>query len=764
MSPTAPSPEERHPPPPDSMPARRGFGAAAGGSAALVPMVPAAAATAAPSEQPRSRGALVRVTQPELARRKAIERTRGRLVLAAGGFALLFGAVGLKLALATVFDPAKPRRTAAAAGVAIAPTAPAAARPAGPRAPIVDRNGELLAVSLPITALAANPREIHNPAEAADRLRTVLPELDRERLIQRLSGDRQFTYIHRSLTPRQQQAVNDLGIPGVFFEEAERRYYPQGRAAVHVLGAVDVDGNGIAGVERSFDERLRRGEALRLSLDVRVQLALRDAVQRAISEFNGIGGAGVLLDVNTGEVLGMVSLPDYDASDPAGLQRRAGGSGNTTPAAQSERARDREQRERQANDPRFNRVTVGVYEPGSTFKLMTAAMALEYGVVQPWNGFSAAAPIRYGRFTINDFRGKGRWLALPEIIAYSSNIASAHMAAAVGPTRHREFMVRMGMGSRLQIELPERAVPLIPRPQDWREINTMTIGFGHGISVTPLHVVTGVAALANGGIYRQPTLLAQPPGTVRPGTRVISERTSDIIRRLMRLVVTEGSGRSAEVAGYFVGGKTGTAQKTGPRGGYLPNKRIAAFVGAFPIHAPRYALYVMVDEPKPNARSHGYATAGWVAAPAAHMVISRVAPILGLLPETDRAQEIAQRIAMPMNGRITLPPMGERPEWILAQEAAAAAASGRSGGNTAGGAARSGGTRPARAPSPAAGTPPPGGGRAPAAAVPPRSTTPPTRPTTAPPAAGLGTATPGRRAAEASPASPARETRLVQAR
>ncbi|MBW8271509.1 peptidoglycan D,D-transpeptidase FtsI family protein, partial [Caldovatus aquaticus] len=672
--------------------------------------VPAAPGGGAPRH--RTGTALVRVTQPELARRALLERTRGRLVLAASGFGLLFGAVAFKLAVATVFDPAQPRRTAAAAGVAPAPPrqgaeggAPAAApapRTAGRRAPIVDRNGELLAVSLPIAALAANPREILDPVEAADRLRTVLPELDRERLIQRLSGDRQFVYIHRSLTPRQQQAVNDLGIAGVFFEEAERRYYPQGRAAVHVLGTVDVDGNGIAGVERSFDERLRRGgEPLRLSLDLRVQLALRDAVQHAITEFNGIGGAGVLMDVNTGEVLGMVSLPDYDPSDPAAQQQPGGGG---TPAGQSEREREREQRERQSNDPRFNRVTVGVYEPGSTFKLMTAAMALEYGTVQPWGGYSAAAPIRYGRFTINDFKGKGRWLALPEIIAYSSNIASAHMAAAVGPSRHREFLVRMGMAARLQIELPERALPLVPRPQDWREINTMTIGFGHGISVTPLHVVTGVAALANGGIYRQPTLLAQPPGTVREGTRVVSEGTSNLLRRLMRLVVTEGSGRSAEVPGYFVGGKTGTAQKTGPRGGYLPNKRIAAFVGAFPIHAPRYALYVMVDEPKPNARSHGYATAGWVAAPAAHMVISRVAPILGLLPETDRAQEIAQQIAMPMNGRIAPPPMGARPEWVLAQQAAAAAAAQQAAAGRAGASgARGGAARPARGPSPAAG-------------------------------------------------------------
>jgi cell division protein FtsI (penicillin-binding protein 3) len=223
-------------------------------------------------------------------------------------------------------------------------------------------------------------------------------------------------------------------------------------------------------------------------------------------------------------------------------------------------------------------------------------------------------------------------------------------------------MVRLGMGSRLGIELPETALPLIPRTQDWREINTMTVGFGHGISVTPLHVVTGVSALANGGILRQPTLLARAPGDVAEGTRVISERTSDTMRRLMRVVVTEGSGRTAEVPGYFVGGKTGTAQKTGPRGGYLENKRIAAFVGAFPMNAPRFAIYVMVDEPKPNARSHGYATAGWVAAPAAAMVIRSVAPILGMVPETERAAEIQASIAIPLQpGRPSAAPRTASP-------------------------------------------------------------------------------------------------------
>ncbi len=592
------------------------------------------------TERPRTE--IVKVTRPELARRAILNRTRSRLIVAASGFGVLFGAVALGLADAMVFDPAEPRRLHAMA---------AAQRPVEhqpQRGPITDRNGEILAVSLPVTALYANQREIQDPAGTARRLARILPQLDEERVTARLTGDRQFAYIARSLTPREQQAVNSLGVPGLYFEQAERRAYPQGRAAAHILGGVDVDGNGIAGVEKYFDERLRglRTSPLRLSIDVRVQLALRDAVQRAMTDFNGIGGTGILMDVQTGEVIGMISLPDFDLSDPVTREDR--------PMT----------REEQGNNPRFNRLTVGVYEPGSTFKLFTAAAALELGVMNVWNGYDASRPIRIGRHEINDFRGKNRWLALPEIIAYSSNLASAHMAVAIGTQRHREFMVRLQMGSRLQIELPEVALPLIPRPQDWREINTMTIGFGHGISVTPLHVVNATAALANGGILRQPTLLARPPGEVVEGTRVISERTSETMRRLMRAAVTEGSAKGADIPGYFVGGKTGTAQKTGPRGGYLENKRIAAFVGAFPMHAPRYAIYVMVDEPKPNARSHGFATAGWVAAPAAGMVIRSVAPILGMMPETERMAEIQASIHIPLQpGRPAAParPVGTPP-------------------------------------------------------------------------------------------------------
>ncbi|MFL1464092.1 peptidoglycan D,D-transpeptidase FtsI family protein [Roseococcus sp. DSY-14] len=556
--------------------------------------------------------ALVRVPPAEAVMRA---RLRGRLLVAAAGFAVLFGAVALKLTDATVLDPASSR-------IATTPRHAAAVEAPVSRAEITDRNGEILAVTVRGTALYARPPQIDDPARVADQLVRILPHLDRERLVQRLSPPRQFAYIDRFITPRQEQAINDLGILGLHFEVAERRTYPRGRDASHVLGVVDVDGQGIAGVEKWFDERLRVDRRpLRLSIDIRIQRELREAAAWAIERFSGIGGAAIMMDVHTAEVLGMVSLPDFAAADLA-----------TSPPEQ-----------------RFNRAVTGVYEPGSTFKLLTTAMALELGTVQLHSGFDASRPIRVGRHEINDFRGKNRWLTVPEIIAYSSNLGTAHMAMTLGPQRHREFMGRFGNLQRLGVELPEAAVPLVPSRQNWRDLNTMTIGFGHGISVTPLHVVNATAAIANGGILRQPTILSVPEGTEREGARIISERTSEQMRRLMRVAVTEGSARGADSPGYFIGGKTGTAQKTNERGQYMENRRISAFVGAFPMNAPRYALYIMVDEPKPRADLGPFATAGVVAAPTARRILERTAPILGLVPEgAERIPQIQASIALPL--------------------------------------------------------------------------------------------------------------------
>jgi cell division protein FtsI (penicillin-binding protein 3) len=611
----------------------------------------------------------VRVTAPDLRRRAALEHTRGRLVIVAAGFAVLFALVIGKLVDATVVNPVKPRMEAqqrrpdplpaAVAGAPASPGAPAATPAAavvpppamaasdfGPRvkrASITDRNGEALAISLPYADLHANPQIVYDVDDVIARLRGVLPKLDPVKLKQQLTQqDKQFVYLARRITMREQLQINALGIPGIDFEFAENRRYPMGMVAAQVLGGVDIDGLGQAGVEKFFDERLRTDRApLRLSIDVRVQAVVRDELSKSMAAFNAIGGTGIVMDVRSGEVLAMVSLPDYDANH----YRRA------------------------TDDQRFNRAISGRYEPGSTFKLQTAAMALDSGASQLWSSYDASSPIHFGRFTINDFEGKKRALSFPEFLAYSSNIAAAKVAMAVGAERQRAWHARMGMMAPVPIELPETFRPLVPPVANWKDIATMTIGFGHGISVTPLHVVRATAAVAYNGVLVRPTILAREADAPLPaGERVMSQQTSDTMRKLMRLIVSDGFGKTAEVPGYFIGGKTGTAEKSG-RGGYKKKANVQAFTSVFPMQAPRYAVYFMLDEAKANASTHGYATAGWVAAPGAGRVVARIGPMLGLLPETTNAPAIAQSLAIPLvPGR----PAGAVPAVRPAPPAAAA--------------------------------------------------------------------------------------------
>jgi len=585
----------------------------------------------------------VRVTAPDLARRALMEKTRGRLVIASMGFFLLFGAVALKLAGATVMFPIQPKhhdrsetkwfaRLAQLPDPTIAAPAPSPdgtpalmppppPRDTGPhtRAMIVDRNGEILALSLPTAGLYANPREMIDTAEAAQKLKSVLPRLDLDVVKTRLASEKQFVYLARNISPREQLALNNLGIPGVYFQPTERRRYPQGRVAAHVVGGVDVDARGVAGVERFFDERLRDNpEPLKLSLDVRVQAAVRDELSKSMAEFHAIGACGIVMDVHTGEVVAMVSLPDYDANKP----------GEAT------------------NEERFNRAVTGMYEPGSTFKLQTAGMALDSGAAQLWSSFDASHDIHIGRFTIKDFEGKHRFLELPEIIAYSSNLGAAHMAQQVGSERQRAWLHAMGMFTRVGVELPEQGQPIVQPAANWKEIATMTVGFGHGIAVSPLHVVRGTAVLANGGMMLHPTIL-ETDGPPSDEHRIMQQSTSDTLRKLMRLVVTDGYGKPADVPGYFVGGKTGTAEKTMGHA-YRRHANVSAFMSVFPMNAPRYAVYFMLDEPKGNASTGGYSTAGAVSAPGAGRVIARIAPMLGLMPETQTAAATQATLTMPL--------------------------------------------------------------------------------------------------------------------
>lgn len=471
------------------------------------------------------------------------------------------------------------------------------------RGQILDRNGNILASSVRFRALVANPQEVLDPVESAAKIRTVLPQLDQAKLTQRLSGNGKFAYVYRNLTPDETIEINKLGIPGLSFVEEYRRFYPVGRSVAHAVGLTDIDGNGVAGVEESFNTALAAGQSVRLSIDTRLQSVVREELSTAIAEFKAIGGAGLVIDVRTGEVLAMVSLPDFD---PSTLD-------DAVP------------------DARFNRVTKGVYEMGSTFKLFTVAMALDSGTATLSSGYDASRPIHVARFTISDYKPKNRWLSVPEIIIYSSNIGAAHMALDVGGTLQREYLSRFGLMSPASLEVPEIGRPLKPNP--WGDLSTMTVGFGHGIAVTPLQLATGIIPLVNGGLARPATLVAQGDPSTAGEKRVIAAETSRKIRGLMRLNVQKGTATRADVPGYRVGGKTGTAEKQ-VAGGYRKDARLSSFVGAFPMDDPQYVVLAMVDEPKGNAQTHNYATGGWVAAPVVGRIVSRMAPLLGIAPAT----------------------------------------------------------------------------------------------------------------------------------
>ena len=543
-------------------------------------------------------------------RKTAIETGRNRLMVAGALFTAAFAVIGVRVVDVSVFsDTAEPRYSRSIAKDE---------KHTG-RADIVDRNGVLMATSLRTASLYANPRLVLDPEQAALQLATALPDIDVKDIENKLRSNRGFVWLKRHLTPRQQYAVNRLGIPALNFQREERRMYPMGSLAAHALGFTDIDNRGLAGVERYFDKELRtRQENMALSIDVRVQHVMEHELGLAMKKFSAIGAAGLVMDVNTGEVVAMSSLPSFDPNQPGDIDQ----------------------------DLRFNRTTLGVYEMGSTFKIFTTAMALDAGTVSLQGGYDATNPIRIARFTIRDFHAKKRWLSVPEIFMYSSNIGTVKMALDVGIPGHRNFLTSIGMMKPVAIELSETGAPLTP--DRWREINSMTISFGHGLAVSPLHLVAGVSAMVNGGIYRTPTLIRREPTEVSVGKRVITADTSAKMRRLMRLVVENGTGRNAAAPGYLVGGKTGTAEKVSGNG-YKKKALISSFVAAFPMHKPRYVVLVMLDEAKGIKETFGYATGGWVAAPAVGAIVQRVAPVLGLRPIKD-SEAVRDALSIDISG------------------------------------------------------------------------------------------------------------------
>ena len=543
----------------------------------------------------------------ESTKKKAIDTARTRLLIGGALMAAAFFVVGVRLFDVVVFNANDNLRRAAAREI-VRPSTMS-------RADIVDRNGTLLATNLRTASLYANPHKISDPDIAAARIAQVLPDVSEEVLAAKLAADKSFVWVRRNLTPRQKFLVNHLGIPGLDFQDEEQRVYPHGHLAAHIVGFTNVDNVGIAGIEQSMDAAIAGAkEPLRLSVDIRVQQILRQELAAQIEKFKAIGGGGIVMDVHSGEVVAMVSLPDFDPNAPA----------------------------QAPDETRFNRITLGVYELGSVFKIFNHAIALETGAATLTKRYDATKPIRISRFRISDFHAENRWLTVPEIFEHSSNIGSAKMALDIGTEAQRNYLGHLGLLRRTSIELPEQAQPMYPA--QWREINTMTIAYGHGIAVSPLHLASAVAATVNGGILRPATLIrARTPET--GGVQVFSAETSDKMRRLLRLVVEKGTGKNAEAPGYLVGGKTGTAEKQ-VNGSYKRNALISSFVGVFPANAPRFVVYAMLDEPKGIKESYGYATGGWTAAPVVGSVITRMAPLFAITPFDKEAPEIVRALTV----------------------------------------------------------------------------------------------------------------------
>jgi len=485
------------------------------------------------------------------------------------------------------------------------------------RPDLIDRNGVLLATDIQLASLYADATKIQDVDEAIEQITAYLPELDTGVLRKKLTSKKSFVWIKREISPKQQSQIHDLGIPGLTFKKEYRRVYPGGKLASHVLGHVNVDNVGVAGLEKYLDKNKNEytasinaredTKAVRLTLDVRVQHALRSELNTAMEKYQAIGAAGIVMNVQNSEVLGLVSLPDYDPNKPK-LSLQKG---------------------------RYNRVVSGLFEMGSTMKAFTFAAALDAGKLHLSEKFDAREPIKFGRFKINDFHAQKRILNAREVFIHSSNIGTAKMAIKLGTEGQRDFLKKAHLMEKVKTELPGSRTPKWPKP--WNELATMTVSYGHGISLTPLQLATSFSALVNGGTYLSPTFFPRTHNHVHTPQRIISSQTSTKMRALLRLNVTNGSGKKADVKGYKLGGKTGTAEKV-VDGKYSKDALLTSFVSTFPSDAPKYMVLIMVDEPKGIPETYGHAAAGWNAVPVSGHVVKRIAPLLGVLPSGHVAQ------------------------------------------------------------------------------------------------------------------------------
>ncbi|MFZ0205325.1 MAG: penicillin-binding protein 2 [Roseiarcus sp.] len=488
----------------------------------------------------------------------------------------------------------------------------------GARPDLLDRNGQVLATDVRTLSVFAEPRRIIDKDEAVELITAVLPDVNAKELRERLSSKKGFVWVKRQVTPKEQQEIFHLGLPGVGFVPENKRVYPNGPIGAHVIGFVDKDNIGIAGMEKYLDQQSLTDphvagftvdpdslKPVRLSLDLKATHALRDELEAGLEKYQAKAGAGAIMDVNTGEIIALESLPDYDPNDPPDMTK-------------------------ESSKDKINRINVGVYEMGSTFKAISISMALDSGKVNLGSRIDARDSLRYGRFTIHDFHATHRVLTVPEVFTHSSNIGTARMALMVGVQGHQAFLRKMGQLDRLRTELPESAEPLVPKR--WTELNTMTIAFGQGLNVAPIQALMAVAALVNGGHMIVPTFLTRNEADAMASShRVVSEQTSESMRYLMRSNATHGSASFANIEGYYVGGKTGTADKI-IHGHYSQDKVFTTFMAITPADKPKYLYMVLYDQPQAVAGDGGYHTAAHNAGRVAGLLIRRVQPLEGVPP------------------------------------------------------------------------------------------------------------------------------------
>lgn len=546
-----------------------------------------------------------------LAERHRTERAKAetRLLLLGVVFILGFSTVAGRMALVSATEPSEPRTGGGSEPIH------------AQRADIVDRNGVVLATNIVAASLYAQPKDLIDPRGAAEKLAKIFPDLDAKALAAQFTDGRKFMWIKRTISPEQRQLVHDIGEPGLLFGPRETRLYPNGAVAAHVLGGASfgregVDAAevvGVAGVERVFDARLRDpaevSDPLRLSIDLRVQTALEDVLAQGMTDLRAKGAVGILMEAKTGQIEALASLPDFDPNNRPPLPTKGD----------------------PADSPLFNRAAQGRYELGSTFKPLTVAMGLEAGLISPQTVIDTKGPMKWGRFTIRDFHNYGPRLTVEDVLVNSSNIGAAHIGLMVGAERQKAFFDKIGMMAPSPVELTEAAktAPLLPK--QWSELSTITVSYGHGMAVTPLHLAAAYASLVNGGLRVKPSIIAgEAPPT--EADRVVSERTSRQIRSMLRQVVVRGTAEKADVAGYDVAGKTGTADKPNAWGGYARDKTISTFASFFPADDPKYVLVICLDEPTSIINHTAFRTAGLTAAPVLAHAIRRIAPVLGMRP------------------------------------------------------------------------------------------------------------------------------------